>query len=311
MKYIFTTSTRGMTREEWLAERRKGIGGSDAAAVIGLSPYATPYTVWADKTGRLPEQPDNEAMRLGRDLEDYVARRWCEATGKRVKRSNAIYRNGHYSFALANVDRLVVGERAGLECKTTSCRDVKRFRDAEFPEQYYAQCVHYLAVTGLDRWYLAVLQFGKGFHTFCLERDEAEIKALMDAEGRFWEHVVRDDPPAPDGAEATGDALTTIYRESRGETVELFGREALLGERETLLERRAVVDARLREIENTIKEDMREAERGECGRWRVSWKTQTRSSFLAKKFAADHPEIDLTPYYKTTSSRPFKVTAAE
>ena len=60
---------RSMSRQAWLAERRKTIGGSDAAGIVGLSRYATPYTVWADKTGRLPEQEDNEAMRQGRDLE--------------------------------------------------------------------------------------------------------------------------------------------------------------------------------------------------------------------------------------------------
>jgi len=70
----------------WLSERWKSIGGSDAAAVVGLSQWATPFTVWCDKTGRVPDREDNEAMRQGRDLEEYVA---LEATGKRVHRDNA------------------------------------------------------------------------------------------------------------------------------------------------------------------------------------------------------------------------------
>ena len=76
-KNLTCISTRSMSRQAWLAERRKTIGGSDAAGIVGLSRYATPYTVWADKTGRLPEQEDNEAMRQGRDLEEYVAKRWA------------------------------------------------------------------------------------------------------------------------------------------------------------------------------------------------------------------------------------------
>ena len=104
-----------MDRAKWLEDRRKSIGGSDAAAIIRLNPYATPYMVWADKTGRLPEQEDNEAMRQGRDLEDYVASRWMEKTGKKVRKRNGIIRNPKYPFAHANIDRWVIGENAGLE----------------------------------------------------------------------------------------------------------------------------------------------------------------------------------------------------
>ena len=107
-KNLTRISTRSMSRQAWLAERRKTIGGSDAAGIVGLSRYATPYTVWADKTGRLPEQEDNEAMRQGRDLEEYVAKRWEESTGKRVRRSNALLYNPSYLFAHADIDRTVV-----------------------------------------------------------------------------------------------------------------------------------------------------------------------------------------------------------
>ena len=82
-----TISTAKMSHEEWLEERRKSIGGSDAAAVIGMSRFASPYTVWMDKTGRLPEKEDTEAMRIGRDLEEYVAKRFEEASGKKVRRA--------------------------------------------------------------------------------------------------------------------------------------------------------------------------------------------------------------------------------
>ena len=148
MRGIQRVSTKGMNREEWLMRRRKTIGGSDAAGIVGLSKWASPFSVWADKTGRAAEKEDTEAMRQGRDLEDYVARRWMEETGKRVYRLPAMLYHPKYPFAHADVDRMVMGENAGLECKTTFSLDLKQFNGVEFPVQYYAQCIHYLAVTG-------------------------------------------------------------------------------------------------------------------------------------------------------------------
>ena len=100
-------------REEWLKLRRNGIGGSDAAAIIGLNPYSSAFQVYCDKVGLLPETEDNEAMRQGRDFEAYVAERFEEAAEKRVRRCNNIITNPAYPFMLANVDRLVVGRKSG------------------------------------------------------------------------------------------------------------------------------------------------------------------------------------------------------
>lgn len=308
MKGIQRISTKNMSRSEWLEQRRKTIGGSDAAGIVGLSKWASPFSVWAEKTGRVADKEDTEAMRQGRDLEDYVARRWSEETGKRVYRLSAMLYNAQYPFAHADVDRMVMGENAGLECKTTFSLDLKQFNGVEFPVQYYAQCVHYLAVTGADRWYLAVLAYGRGFFTFVLERNQAEIDALMTAEQAFWKLVETDTPPAADGSEATATALQEVYPVSQSVTADLFGRDTVLQEYMRLKADRKALDSRLGEIENTIKADMGEAENGFCGLFRISWKSQSRQTFQAKEFAKDHPELDLTPYYKNTNLRPFKVT---
>ena len=308
MKGIRKISTKEMSREDWLIQRRKTIGGSDAAGIVGLSKWASPFSVWADKTGRSAEKEDTEAMRQGRDLESYVAQRWAEETGKRVYRVSAMLYNPQYPFAHADVDRMVMGENAGLECKTTFSLDLKQFNGVEFPVQYYAQCVHYLAVTGADRWYLAVLAYGRGFFTFVLERNQAEIDALMMAEKIFWRHVEQDIPPAVDGSEATTDALQEIYPMSQSTSAALFGRDTLLQEYMRLKAEKKMLDGRIDEIENTIKADMGEAENGSCGLFNISWKSQTRQTFQTKEFAKDHPYIDLTPYYKNTNLRPFKVT---
>lgn len=308
MRGIQRVSTKDMSREEWLMRRRKTIGGSDAAGIVGLSRWTSPFSVWADKTGRAAEKEDTEAMRQGRDLEDYVARRWMEETGKRVYRLPAMLYHPKYPFAHADVDRMVVGENAGLECKTTFSLDLKQFNGVEFPVQYYAQCVHYLAVTGADRWYLAALAYGRGFFTFTLERDQAEIDALMAAEADFWKLVEQDTPPDADGSEATSAALQEIFPISEQTTADLFGRDTVLREYMRLKEDKKALDTRLGEIENTIKADMGEAESGLCGSFHISWKSQNRQTFQAKEFAKDHPSIDLAPYYKNTNLRPFKVT---
>ena len=308
MKGIRKVSTKGMSREDWLIRRRKTIGGSDAAGIVGLSKWASPFSVWADKTERTADKADTEAMRQGRDLESYVAQRWMEETGKRVYRVSAMLYNPQYPFAHADVDRMVMGENAGLECKTTFSLDLKQFNGVEFPVQYYAQCVHYLAVTGADRWYLAVLAYGRGFFTFVLERNQTEIDALMAAEKVFWHHVEQDIPPAVDGTDATTEALQEVYPVSQSTTAALFGRDTVLQEYMRLKAEKKMLDGRIGEIENTIKADMGEAENGSCGLFNISWKSQTRQTFQTKEFAKDHPHIDLTPYYKNTNLRPFKVT---
>ena len=306
-KNVHRLSTVGMGRDEWLEVRRKTLGGSEAAAIVGLSRWASPMSVWAEKLGKLEDKPETEAMRMGRDLEKYVAERWAEATGKRVERTNAILYNDLYPFAHANIDRWVIGENAGLECKTTSALDVRQFQGVEFPEQYYAQCVHYMAVTGAERWYLCVMVYGRGVFCYTLDRDQAEIDALMEAERVFWRHVEDGTPPPVDGLEATGEAIQTIFRETADVDVDLFGREGLLREWQDLKDQKKAIDERMEEIVNTIRMDLGEAERGTCPGFRVTWKPQERKSFQAAQFAKDHPDMDLSRYYKVSSSRPFSI----
>jgi putative phage-type endonuclease len=304
---IQSVSIITMTRDQWLAERRKGIGGSDASAVVGLNPFSTPYTLWANKTGRLPEAEDNEAMRQGRDLEPYVVSRFEEATGKRCRRRNAILRNTEYPWAHANIDREIIGERAGFEAKTTSVLNLRHFKNGEYPAQYYVQCMHYLAVTGWQRWYLGVLILNQAFHVFTIERDQDEIDALMQAEEEFWSLVESDTPPPMDGMEATSEALATVYRDTGGGSVELFGREVTI---------KAYLDiqAQIKELERDaerykqiLQADLGEAENGYSGPYTVTWKSQSRRTFDAARFAADHPDTDLSPYYNTSSFRKFTI----
>lgn len=302
-------STTDMSREDWLAVRKNSVGGSDAAAIVGLNPWSSAFSVWAEKTGRMPEAEDNEAMRQGRDLEEYVAKRFAEATGKRVRRCNAIIYNGTYPFAHANIDREIVGEDAGLECKTTSMMSKANFKDGEYPANYYVQCQHYMAITGKSKWYLAVLVLGKGFFWFEIKRDEDEIAALMNAERDFWQHVTDDTPPAVDGSDATAEAIETIYADSLPDgAVDMYGHEGTLERIKSIGEAIKRLKDEKTACENEVKACLGESELGMCGAYRASWKPQERKTFDVERFSADHTGLDLSPYYNTTKFRVLRIS---
>ena len=304
---IRKVSTVGMSREEWLNIRKRSIGGSDAAAIVGLNSYSSAYSVWAEKRGLLPEKDDNEAMRQGRDLEEYVARRFEESSGKKVRRCNAVIYNDDYPFAHANIDRDIVGEDAGLECKTTSALNMSRFAGGEYPANYYVQCQHYLAVTGKKKWYLAVLVLGREFMVFEIERDDDEIKALMDAERELWDCVVSGEHPSVDGSKATSDAIKAVYSDSHPGTVDLFSRDTVIDEIMAIRQQIKELEQLQEERENIIKADLGSYESGTTDKFNVSWKQQTRRSFDVKRFAEVNPEINLAPYYNETAFRKFDI----
>ena len=129
-------SLQNVTRDDWLRLRKSGLGGSDAGAVCGLNPYSSPLQVFCDKTTEEVQDHDNESMRQGRDLEEYVAKRFMEETGKKVRRSNFMYRSEEHPFMIADVDRLIVGEDAGLECKTANAYNADKWKDGKIPAHY-------------------------------------------------------------------------------------------------------------------------------------------------------------------------------
>lgn len=299
--------TKDMTHEEWCSIRNKSIGGSDSSAIVGLNPYQSSYGLWMEKTGRRAGFEGNIATKVGTYLEEFVAKLFQEETGKKVRRENAILYNDDYPFAHANVDRLIVGENAGLEIKTTSALNLKKFKNGEYPESYYCQCVHYLAVTGKDRWYLAVLIGNSDFRIFTIERDEEEIKALMDAEKEFWDCVKNDTQPSLNGHKKDTEILSEQYPTSNGMSVDLFGVDGAI-------EQYVQVGKQLKELSDLqeaykqkIMQAMGDNEKGSANGYKVSWKSQTRNSFNAKAFASDHPQLDLSSYYTTSNYRVFKI----
>ncbi len=302
------TKVKTASHGEWLALRSTYIGGSDAAAVVGLNPFSSPYALWAEKTGQIPGFSGNLATEVGTYLEEFVAQKFAAETGKKIRRCKQSFFNTDYPFAIANIDREIVGEDAGLEIKTTSELNMKKFKGGEYPANYYCQCVHYMAMTGKKRWYLSVLIGNRDFRWFTIERDEAEIAALMEAEADFWELVKTHTPPAADSSRATTETIETFYPESRDETVDLTLESAALAQYIALGKQIAELETMRDEAANRIKAFMGDAGGGECDGYRVSWKSSTRRTFDSKKFAKENPGLDLTGYYKETSARTFRVT---
>ncbi len=302
------TSTLAIDRSEWLELRRKGIGGSDAAAIAGLNPWKSAIRVYLEKVGEIPHEGAGEAAYWGNQLEDIVAREWAKRNGKKVRRRNAILQYPKHPFMIANIDRDVVGENAGLEIKTTSAFNREAYEDERVPDYVALQCHHYIAVTGADRWYYAVLVGGQKYLDGVIERDEEIIQHLIKIESDFWTLVENRTPPPLDGSSDSSDVLKVLYPEP------LFTDEVDLPPDANLLieqylearEREAAAKTDAEKAANRLKALLGDHEAGRVGAQRVSWKNVTSVRLDSKALKAEDPET-YQKYAKESSYRRFLV----
>ena len=305
--------TKDMDRKDWLMLRKNGIGGSDAGAVCGLNPYVSPLEVYFSKTCEGVDEgaPDNEAMREGRDLEDYVARRFMEASGLKVRRANVMYASREHPFMIADVDRLVTGREngiTGLECKTASPYSEEKWKDGKIPAYYIMQCYHYMAVLDAQSWYIAVMVYGREFKYIKLERDEEIIQQLIMIEENFWNHnVMARVMPEPDGSDAAEAFINRHFAESRKElSIPLKGFDEKLRRREEITGIISQLDTEKKKIEQEIKTYMDEAEYAENENFLVSWKNSITNRIDTKRLKEEMPEI-YTKFLNTVKNRKFIV----
>lgn len=303
--------TGEMTRKEWLRLRKTGLGGSDAGAVCGLHPYSSAMSVFRDKTGDEVEEPDSEAIRIGHDLEQYVAERFTEATGLKVRRSNFMYRSIEHPFMIADVDRLVIGEDAGLECKTVSAYSEDKWADGGIPIHYMMQCYHYMAVTGKRVWYIAALILGRGFVYRRLEWDDGLIGELIGAEKAFWqEYVLKGKIPPPDGSRACDEVIAQYFGSAKtGMTMALAGFDGKLERRREILQEIAELETEKKRIEQEVKLAMGEHELALSGNYRVSWYNVDSTRLDTRRIKEERPEI-YAGYATVSHCRWFEVKAA-
>ncbi|HHP1246740.1 TPA: YqaJ viral recombinase family protein [Bacillus anthracis] len=301
-------STADMSRDEWLLERRKGIGGSDASVILGINKWQTPFELWLDKTGQVPvSESGSEAAYFGSLLEDIVAKEFEIRSGKKVRRRKAMLRHPKHDFILANVDRMIVGEKAILECKTTSAYNLKEWEDDEIPDSYIVQVQHYLGVLGPEykKAYFAVLIGGNKFVWKEIERDDELIAMIFQAEIEFWnDKVLGGKAPVLDGSSAAEEYLKQRYAEAEGgKVVDLTSdNKTRIQQYLHLKEQINELTLQAKELENQIKHEMKEAEYGFIGNYQTSWKSVSTNRIDSKKLKEQFPDV----YEKVTKEVQFR-----
>ncbi|MGE0977860.1 YqaJ viral recombinase family protein [Bacillus cereus] len=303
-------NTLNMDHDQWLQARTQGIGGSDVSAIAGLNKWKSAVQVFLEKTQAIEKEDiQSEAAYFGNVLEEVVAKEFAKRTDLKVQRRNAILQHPEYPWMLANVDRLIVGKKNGLECKVASEYLKKEWRDEEVPAAYLLQCQHYMAVTGYEAWWIAVLIGGNKFVHKKIERDEELIQYLIDIEKDFWlNNVEKNEPPMFDGSDASTDLLKHLYPESITDSFVSLGKQE-----ELLIEARDQVDREIKvlqeqkaEYENKIKAKLGTNEVGGTENYKVYWKSYITNRFDSKRFKADHPDL-YEQYVKESKSRKFTV----
>lgn len=301
-----------MLTAEAVAERTQYIGGSDAAKVLGLSRWGTPLSVWAEKTGQVVEEKsDKLALEVGNELEDLVCRLFEKRTGKRVHRVNETIVHPEYPFIRGSIDRRVVGEDAILEAKTASAWKVREWEGEEIPREYIIQVMHYLAITGKQRAYIACLIGGnQKFVWKTVERDEAMIAEIISREVSFWREFV-----------ATKTMPMQIQAGDSGILYEMFPRESgdagavkLGDDADELIAKIAANKESIKKLEedqaayeNTLKAMLKDSAVGETASARVTWKSQTTVRLDTKALKESEPET-FKKYAKASESRVLRIT---
>lgn len=293
-KLIMTVSEME-DRKAWLKMRTMGIGGSDASIIAGMNHWKSPFQLWLEKTGQVePEElDDNEYIYWGRVLEQAVADRFSELTGKQVHKQGML-QNKAYPWMLANVDRMIVGENAGLECKTTNSFSGKQWDGDNLPDAYYLQCQHYMMATGMEKWYIACLIGGNHFVWKTVERNEEDIQALFNLEKEFWEiNVQQGVMPDVDGTDSCTQALRERFPGGNIEEIELSSdAEQLLKALDAYKESEKQSKEKIAELKNRLALMLGDHEAGRCGDRLITWKTQKgRVTVDGKALKKEMPEI--------------------
>lgn len=311
--------TQNLSREDWLSVRQNGIGGSDAAAAVGLSPYMSPLELWLIKTGRdatLP-RPDpqdmTEPVYWGTLLEPIVAAAYTKQTGNRVRRVNAVLQHPTIPFMIANLDREVVGCRDVqlLECKTAGEFGSRLWREG-VPEYVQIQVQHQLAVTGKQAADVAVLLCGQKLEVHRIERDNGLIARLIELEAAFWRYVETDTPPPADGSDSADRALRCLYPGAGG-TVDFTGDRSLSAAFADLVAVRAEIETRQQvesKLKQVLQQAMGEADQAVFETGSVSYKRSKDSSSVdLPRLLAEHPEFASQYALTKPGSRRFLVSA--
>lgn len=310
-------STKDMSRTDWLEVRKQGIGASDAAAAIGISPYQSQLALWMNKTGRdahrqaqATEEEDSPTY-WGTILEPIVAEEYSRRTGHKVRRVNAVLQHpdADKAWMLANLDYSVVAntEVQLLECKTAGEWGSKLWRDG-VPDYVQCQVQHQLAVTGKQAADVCVLLCGQKIEIYRIERDDPLIARIIELERQFWHYVETDTPPPADGSASAAEALRYLYPEDDGATLDLSEEThwtetfaELLATREDLTLLQEYED----KLKQRIQQQMGDASKAVFAQGFVTWKRSKDSTNLdTQALLKEQPDLlEAYPLIKPGSRR--------
>ena len=302
-------STKDMDRNEWLKWRKKGIGGSDASAVAGISRWKSPLEVYLEKTDQIPSREAGEPAYWGTVLEDIVAKEFTKRTGLSVRKKNAMFQHDTHPFMFANIDREVMGSNKGLECKTASSWKESEWKNDDVPPEYVLQCQHYMEVMDWDSMYLAVLIGGQKFIWKEVPRDQELIDLLIYAERDFWDRVERKDPPPIEGHPKDKDLLDILYPSALryDESVELPEEaELLVKEFEEAGIDEKDAKARKESAGNKLKSLLGENPLGRLDTHIVKWENVISSRLDSTRLKKEKPEVYFD-YLKESAYRKFSI----
>ena len=310
---LIKVPTVGMSHEDWLRARKAGIGGSDAAGIVGLSPFegATPTALYYDKTSdEITPSGTTEKMRWGTLLEPAVADEYARRhPGVTVKSYPYILRRPDAEYMIADLDRICIGandELYGLEIKTTGSDNgwgnVRDEDDSTVPMHYILQVQHYMAVTGLPYFDVACLIRGQHYVQRRVARNNTIIAKLMEIEHDFWRCVETRTPPEWDTKAVMREMLQQAYPVVvKGKSVQLSEElrwiidaySKVEAEVDSLKAQLKPLEYELKSYKRQICEAMGDAEVATLGDITVTYKAQYRSPQAAtvyRKFALKLPE---------------------
>lgn len=301
-----------MNKLEWLRERKKGIGGSDVGAILGVNKWKTAFQVYLEKTEEITDiNEQNESAYWGDQFEEVVAREFSKRTGKKVRRDTRHFEHPQYKFMVANIDRRIVGENAILECKTANQYLSKEWENDEIPASYLLQVQHYLAVTRADKGYIAVLIGGQKFIWKEIDRDEELINMIIEAEKEFWKLVEDRTPPALDGSSVAEKWVNERFQNAQDEEIQLSIKfKDKIDNYFELKEKKTEIENEIKEIENNIKLEMETAEKASIKNYEISWKQVKSNRVDSKLLKSKYPDI-YENVLKENKSRRFSVKGIE
>ncbi len=295
-------------------DRTRFIGGSDIAAILGLSRYSTPLSVWAEKTGLVVNEigPEPLHLILGKRLEEVIAEIFTQQTGLRVQRMTERRVHPKFPHFQAQIDRLIVGTGELLECKTASAYLSKDWIDDQIPQEYICQVMWQMAVTGRKRAHIAALIGNQEFKIKTIDRDPVMIAEMIKRANAFWNDFVI--PRVMPGQITANDAdtLFALFPDSDPAAKLSLGDDVaqLIETRNSFYQDQIHLEKQIEQIENEIKAKMTTAESATAGKWLVSWKTQKTRRIDTVLLKNTEPDI-YKRYSKECPSRVFRIKEAK